>query len=121
MVKSSKLDRKYSGSTSEAELLDGFQSLARIGAWELKLDQKMVLVSRGVCKLFEIPECQAITTERFLQFFVPPDRQRLEECFKGSFNQGIRFSEDFELQKEAGEKVWVKWTPLSRPKIALYK
>jgi PAS domain S-box-containing protein len=91
------------------ELLDQTGRLARMGAWEVSVQDNKVYWSEIVKEIAGLPHDYPIDIDKAISFYKEGDnRERILELVSKAALEGVSFDEEFEMVLPSGEEIWIR-------------
>ncbi len=92
-------------------LLRQVESIARVGGWEIDLEENTLYWSEEVYRIYELePDSYAPTVEGSIQFYAPEWRPVISQAVQRAIATGENFDLDLELLTATGRRLWVHAT-----------
>jgi len=82
--------------------------MANLGGWSYDTQSKELHWSDEVCAIHELPYGSQLTFEEALAFYLPEDRQRIEELGRACISTGMPFDEEAEILTAKGSRRLVR-------------
>ncbi|AGA33668.1 diguanylate cyclase/phosphodiesterase (GGDEF & EAL domains) with PAS/PAC sensor(s) [Thioalkalivibrio nitratireducens DSM 14787] len=83
-------------------------NLARIGGWEVDLEDERAWWSDEVCRIHEMPPGTSIRVDEGIAFYAPEWRERIREVFTRAARDGIPYDEEMQIITASGKRRWVR-------------
>ena len=90
------------------QMLEQTNKVARIGAWELDVDQQKVYWSNVTKVIHGVPESYQPLYKEAINYYAAEDRIRIESAVKTALEMGTSFDLEVQLETTNGEKIWVR-------------
>jgi PAS domain S-box-containing protein len=81
---------------------------AKLGGWNVILDENRSYWSDEVAAIHEMPSGYAPLVEDGINFYAPEWRDRIIKVFTDCAQNGVPYDEELEILTSTGKKVWVK-------------
>jgi len=82
--------------------------VAKLGGWNVDLDENRSYWSDVVAKIHEMPAGFAPLLEDGIAFYAPEWRDKITEVFTDCAQKGIPYNEKMEIITSTGKRVWIK-------------
>ncbi len=89
-------------------LLDTANRMARIGGWEINLENRTVYLSEISFNIYELPEGKPIFLEELIHFFHPQRRNEFEAHLKLAIEQGLSWDIKLPVITTTGKEIWIR-------------
>lgn len=91
------------------DILNRVQNVAKIGLWEVNLEQQTIFWSSVTCQIHEVEEGYKPSIEKGINFFVEGEsRELITEVFTRAVEEGKNYDVEVELQTAKGNRVWAR-------------
>ena len=90
------------------KLLDQTGKIARVGGWELYVDNKDLLWTQETYRIHELPYSFRPTLERAISFYAPSAQETIRDAFDASMARGTPFDLELPFLSNSGKKLWVR-------------
>lgn len=81
---------------------------AKLGGWNVNLEENQTYWSDQVAAIHEMPEGYSPSLEDGLNFYAPEWRDKIIAVFTRCRNEGIPYDEEMEIITSTGKRVWVR-------------
>lgn len=81
---------------------------AKLGGWNVKLDENLSYWSDEVAAIHELHPGFVPTVEEGINFYAPEWRERIIKVFTDCAQKGIPYDEEMEILTKSGKRVWVR-------------
>jgi PAS domain S-box-containing protein len=88
-------------------LLESAGRIARLGHWELALEDEGPLWSDITCAIHEVPDETRVTLTEAIGFYHPEDQSKISLGVKEALSQGKMFDYEARLITANGKQIWV--------------
>lgn len=99
---------------TQNEYLTQLSEVSTVGVWELNLNENCVFWSDMVRRIHEVSEEFDPNIEDALKFYLPFERQVLQNAIDKLFNQGIPYDLNLKIKTAKGNIKWVRTIGLPR-------
>tara|TARA_R110000744_G_scaffold201279_1_gene320459 strand:- start:2320 stop:7266 length:4947 start_codon:yes stop_codon:yes gene_type:complete len=82
--------------------------MAKLGGWNVNLEENRVYWSDEVAAIHEMPAGYAPLVEDAIEFYAPEWRDKITEVFTNCMQKGISYDEDTEILTATGKRIWVR-------------
>jgi len=91
------------------QLLQQLEHLAKVGIWEVSLNDSALYWSTGVYAIYELnPDLFSPTLENAIQFFTPDSIPTITECVNALMKEGKEYDEELQIITSTGRRIWVR-------------
>ncbi|MCU0236670.1 MAG: PAS domain S-box protein [Acidobacteria bacterium] len=82
--------------------------MARLGGWNVNLEENRCYWSDEVAAIHEMPPGYSPLVEEGISFYAPEWRERITEVFSACAQKGIPYNEEMEILTAKGKRIWVQ-------------
>jgi len=89
-------------------LLNIAGEIAKLGGWNVNLEENRSYWSDEVAAIHEMPAGYAPLVEEGINFYAPEWHDKITEVFTNCVQKGISYDEDMEILTASGKRLWVR-------------
>ncbi|MFO8234451.1 MAG: ATP-binding protein [Bacteroidales bacterium] len=89
------------------KLLEQTGEMAKVGGWEINLDDNTVYWSKVTKKIHEVPEDYKPTVDEAIEFFPGESKKKIREAVNQAINEGKPYDLVLEFITAKGKRLWV--------------
>ena len=103
-------ERKHAEQELQAseDLLNRTGDMARVGGWEINLDDDTVLWTHTTKMIHEVPEDYTPTLEEAIDFFPGDARQTIAEAVRRAREEGVSYDLEVPFRTATGKHLWTR-------------
>jgi PAS domain S-box-containing protein len=91
-------------------LFESVQAHARIGVWEYEINDAMLYLSDGACKVLGYPENFKVPVSEILKLVPPDEKWKLLRSIAACLKSGEKYDFELLINTFSGQKLWVRTT-----------
>jgi len=102
-----KLEEAEEKLQKQSQLLEETGQMAKVGGWELNLDNYTVIFSEITKVIHEVPSDYIPSLQEAINFYLPKARPTIENAVKKAIKKGISYDLEVPFITEKGHNIWV--------------